>query len=66
MALLVGPEQPPCAIEAARRVCMALERERRLRATIRELHGLNDRTLKDIGLQREDIEVVVRDRSRDG
>jgi uncharacterized protein YjiS (DUF1127 family) len=49
-------------IGATRRVWMALEREHRLRTTIRELHGLNDRALRDIGLHREDIEAVVRDR----
>ena len=51
-------------LEAVQSVWTRLERERRLRATIRELHGLNDRTLRDIGLQREDIEAVVRDRCR--
>ncbi len=47
---------------AVQSVWTTLQRERRLRATIRDLHGLNDRALRDIGLQREDIEAVVRDR----
>lgn len=50
--------------ETARQVFTDLERERRLRATIRDLRALNDRTLKDIGLQREDIAAAVRDRCR--
>jgi uncharacterized protein YjiS (DUF1127 family) len=51
----------PRATRAARTIWTAIQRGRRLRATIRELHGLNDRTLKDIGLRREDIEAVVRE-----
>lgn len=51
-------------LEAARKIWTRLQRERRLRATIRTLHGLNDRTLKDVGLRRGDIEAVVRDRCR--
>jgi len=39
-----------------------LERRRKLRATIHTLHGLPDRTLKDIGLDRSQIESVVRER----
>lgn len=50
--------------EAVQSLWTTLQRERRLRATIRELHGLHDRALRDIGLQREDIEAVVRDRCR--
>jgi uncharacterized protein YjiS (DUF1127 family) len=35
----------------------------RLRATIRTLHRLNDHSLRDIGLEQDDIERVVRERS---
>ena len=37
-------------------------REQRLRATMRKLHRLNDHSLKDIGLERDNIEPVVRSR----
>jgi uncharacterized protein YjiS (DUF1127 family) len=37
-------------------------KERRMRATINTLHRLNDRTLRDIGLERGDIEPAVRSR----
>lgn len=36
------------------------QRRRRLRATEHLLHGLNDRTLKDIGLHRSEIHAAVR------
>ena len=36
--------------------------ERRLRATIRTLHWLDDDALKDIGLERDTIEMEVRSR----
>lgn len=52
--------------EAVRLTWKAIETERRLRATIRELHVLNDRTLRDIGLERADIEARVRERRRHG
>lgn len=47
------------------RIWNAAQREHRLRATIRTLHGLNDRTLRDIGLHRGNIEDVVRARCRE-
>ena len=37
-------------------------RERRLRATMRTLHRLSDHSLKDIGLERDRIESVIRAR----
>ena len=40
-----------------------VQKARRLRATIRTLHRLNDHSLRDIGLERDDIERVVRERS---
>ena len=39
-----------------------VQEERRLRATMFTLHRLNDRTLRDIGLERDCIEPVVRSR----
>ncbi len=38
------------------------DRERRLRATVYTLHDLPDRTLRDIGLDRGDINARVRER----
>lgn len=51
-------------LRAARTAWTMIQRELRLRATIRTLHELDDRSLRDIGLQREDIERAVRDRCR--
>jgi uncharacterized protein YjiS (DUF1127 family) len=39
-----------------------IQTERRLRATIHTLDGLNDDSLRDIGLERHDIGSVVRSR----
>lgn len=41
------------------------QEERRLRTTIYTLHRLNDRTLRDIGLERDNIGPVVRSRYLD-
>ncbi len=41
------------------------QEERRLRTTIYTLHRLNDRTLRDIGLERDNIGPVVRSRCLD-
>ncbi len=38
---------------------------RRFRATIRTLHRLNDHSLKDIGLERDNIDLVARSRFLD-
>ena len=42
-----------------------LRQEYRRRATARLLHGLEDRTLKDIGLTRGEIDSIVRDPARE-
>ena len=42
----------------------ALRQGWRLRRTIETLRALDDRTLTDIGLRRDEIEAVVRGRSR--
>ena len=43
----------------------AIDRDRRYRMTVEELRRLNDRTLRDIGLNRDDIENVVREQFKD-
>ncbi len=43
----------------------AWRRRRRLKATARILHGLSDRTLKDIGVERSEIDSVVTARGND-
>ena len=67
LALVTTPRLP--APSLARRSAehlkgwwLAYRRNRRLRATIHTLHGLDDRTLGDIGLDRSEIESVVRSR----
>jgi len=40
-----------------------LAREWRVRRTIETLHALNDRTLRDIGVERGHIADIVRERS---
>jgi uncharacterized protein YjiS (DUF1127 family) len=47
---------------ALRRWWNGLDERRRIRLTMHALRGLNDRTLKDIGLERGDIESAVRAR----
>ncbi len=42
----------------------ALRQGWRLRRTIETLHALDDRTLADIGLRRDEIETVVHGRAR--
>jgi len=51
----VGTTLPARLMAAARIAWDAVQRKRRLRATIRTLHGLDDHSLKDIGLERHDI-----------
>jgi uncharacterized protein YjiS (DUF1127 family) len=41
-----------------------LQRDWRLRRTVETLRALDDRTLSDIGLRRENLDRVVRERSR--
>ncbi len=41
------------------------QEERRLSATMRTLHRLNDHSLRDIGLERDNIDPVVRSRYLD-
>ena len=48
----------------ARSVWRTYRRNRRLQATVDELHRLNDHTLRDIGLERHSIEDAVRDAAR--
>ena len=36
-----------------------LDKQRRMRVTVNALHALDDRLLKDIGLERGDIEAAV-------
>jgi uncharacterized protein YjiS (DUF1127 family) len=47
---------------ALRRWWQGLEERRRVRMTLHALQGLNDRTLRDIGLERGKIEPAVRAR----
>jgi len=47
---------------ALRRWWQGLDAERRIRITKRIVQGLDDRTLNDIGLRRDDIEAAVRTR----
>jgi uncharacterized protein YjiS (DUF1127 family) len=47
---------------AARLLWSRFQKERRLRATVRVLHRLNDDSLRDIGLERDSIGMVVRSR----
>ena len=49
-------------VEVTRILWSAFHRERRLRATVGRLHRLNDHALRDIGLERDNIEPVVRSR----
>ena len=48
------------AARSWRRVCDGLGKRRRQREMIRELHGLSDRMLHDIGIDRSQIEFLVR------
>ena len=45
-------------------LALDLQRERRLRRTVETLSALDDRTLADIGIRREEIHRAVRERAR--
>ncbi len=47
------------AIDVGRALAKAIVRAHKRRATIRDLMALDDRTLKDIGVRRDDIYSVV-------
>jgi len=47
---------------ALRRWWRGLDEHRRLRVTVHTLRALSDHTLKDIGLERDEIEPAVRAR----
>ena len=52
-------------VEATRTFWNNFQKERRLSATVRTLHRLNDHSLRDIGLERDNIGPVVRSRYLD-
>jgi uncharacterized protein YjiS (DUF1127 family) len=41
-------------------IAEALRRRRNINATIKELHSLSDAELRDIGIHRENIDIVAR------
>ncbi len=47
---------------ATRTLWHSFQKERRLSATVRTLHRLNDHSLRDIGLERDNIESMARSR----
>jgi uncharacterized protein YjiS (DUF1127 family) len=49
-------------VAATRTLWNNFQKERRLSATMRTLHRLNDHSLRDIGLERDNIGPVVRSR----
>ena len=49
-------------VSLAARVAAAYDRHRSMSRAIAELSALSDRSLKDIGVQRHDIDRLVRDR----
>ena len=51
------------ALRAIVRVASYLNRQQRIWITASHLRRLDDRTLRDIGVERDQIETVVRDRS---
>ncbi len=52
-------------VAATRTLWNSFQKERRLSATVRTLHRLNDHSLRDIGLERDNIGPVVRSRYLD-
>ena len=49
-------------VAATRTLWNSFQKERRLSATMRTLHRLNDHSLRDIGLERGNIESMARSR----
>ena len=52
-------------VGATRTLWHSFQKERRLSATVRTLHRLNDHSLRDIGLERDNIGTVIRSRYLD-
>ncbi len=52
-------------VAATRTLWNSFQKERRLSATMRTLHRLNDHSLRDIGVERDNIGPVVRSRYLD-
>ncbi|MDH3666878.1 MAG: DUF1127 domain-containing protein [Paracoccaceae bacterium] len=48
---------------AAAKLVAALDRRRKVWLTVDRLRRLDDRTLRDIGVERDQIETVIRDQS---
>jgi uncharacterized protein YjiS (DUF1127 family) len=57
---LTGPRPIALVLAACSRILLELSRERAMRRAARELEGLNDYQLKDIGISRGDIPHAVR------
>ena len=49
-------------VAATRTLWNIFQKERRLSATVRTLHRLNDHSLRDIGVERDNIESMARSR----
>jgi uncharacterized protein YjiS (DUF1127 family) len=69
--IVLSPRARPAKLALAGRLAAVtralwkrMQEERRVRSTLWTLHRLNDHTLRDIGLERDNIEPVVRSGSR--